>query len=66
MANNNQIDNAIHKLRGLLHVLSSFVDCLENNKATVPPNEITEYFSIVDNSLQEVHKLIQEIRYDTN
>jgi hypothetical protein len=64
------IDNTIHKLRGLLQVLGSFVDCLENNIKSTPQkinaDEVKEYCSIVLGSLNEVAELIGEIKNDTN
>lgn len=65
MNENNKIEDAVHKLRGLLQVLNGFVDCLEqqlkNNGAATSPAEIKEYCSIVLGSLHETEELIEKI-----
>jgi hypothetical protein len=66
MTESTKLDNAVHKLRGLLHVLSNFVDSLEHDNARMPASDVKEYCSIVIESLHEVEGLIEAIKNDTN
>ena len=66
MIKNDNIEDAVHQLRGLLQVLNSFVDCLEqqlkNDDAATSVAEIKEYCSIVLGSLHEAEELIEKVK----
>jgi hypothetical protein len=65
-----KINDMIHRIKGLFLTLGCFLDCMDNDlkstTATIQPNEIREYCSIVIAALHEIEDLILDIEHETN